>query len=52
MVGQLSDVAVFGIGACPVALEVTSQYKRVMWEGICEAGKRLARLGVVLLGLW
>ena len=52
MVGQLSDVVVFGVGACLFALELTSQYNRVMWKGICEAGKRHARLGVVLLGLW
>jgi hypothetical protein len=52
MVGQLSDVVVFGVGACLDALKVTFQYNRVMWEGNCEAGKRLACLGVVLLGLW
>jgi hypothetical protein len=51
VLGQLSDITVFGVGACLVALEVTSQYNRVMWEGACEAGKRLARLGVVFLGL-
>ena len=52
MVGQMLDIVVFGVGVCPDALEVTSKYNRVMWEGICEARNRLARLGVVLLGLW
>jgi hypothetical protein len=51
MVGQRSDVVVFGVGACPFALEILSQYNRLIWEGICEVGERLARLGVVLLGL-
>ncbi len=52
MVGLLSYVVVFGVGACPVALEVTTQYNRVMCEGICEVGERLARLRVFLPGLW
>ena len=51
-VGQLSVVVVFGVWACLVAMEVTTQYNRVMWGGICEAEERLPRLRVVLLGLW
>jgi len=38
IIGQLLDVVVFGVGAYPTALEVSLQYDRVIWEGICEAG--------------